>query len=448
MNIIKNKFKKSFKWNMFGSFFYESTKVLNQIFLLKVMSPNNYGLMAATFSFIYFTMYLSELGATQALPAFLSLFTKSKQNLNKYFFQFYLLPQIGIYSISSIIAYYFYKNSFLNTKNKFLLIIVPITILFEGVRSLLRQFLHNIFETKKTVFIETTLMSLFLILIWLPYIIKKNEISLIYIFLIFLCISIAGVISFIILVKNYYQKIPDKKNTIPNEIFFRIIKTRFFSYSTNIGKNFFSGNFLTPFFAATFGLEEAGLFNIANHIAESIKAITKAIIMFSGGGIFAQLKTSTIKIKRYAFKLISMSLNNIIYPVLIFIIINNQFLFRTNNNQISITTASMALLFFIITSMELFFMAYEQFYVVEEKVKKLFLFKLFEMLMFYIVISSKILINPILLLLGLLIIKIISFILLAINAYSNWKLKPIFKVNLFLVITSILISILFKFLFK
>jgi hypothetical protein len=444
MNRIKNKFKKSFRWNIFGSLFYESTKVLNQILLLKVMSPNSYGLMAATFSFIYFVMYLSELGGTQALPAFLKIFTKNKQNLKKYFIKFYLLPQIAIYSISMIIAFYYYKNSFLNTQNKFLLLIIPVTILFEGTRSLLRRFLHNVFETKRTVTLETITMSLFLILIWLPYIITKQEISLLYIFSVFLATSITGVIFFILITIDYCKKIPEKTDNPPQKIISRIIRARFFSYTTNVGKNFFSGNFLTPFFAATFGLQEAGLFNIANHLAESVKAITKSIIMFSGGGVFAQLKTSTIKVKKLAFKLISTNLNNIIFPVLIFITINNKFLFRINDNSAPISTTSMTLLFFIITSMELFFMAYEQFYVVEEKVEKLFLFKLFEMLMFYIVISSKILTNPILVLLSLLIIKILSFIILAVNAYTNWKLKPIFKVNTYLTGISFFISIAFK----
>lgn len=444
MNRIKSKFKKSFKWNIFGSFFYESTKVLNQVFLLKVMSPDNYGLMASTFAFIYFVMYLSEFGATQALPAFLNFFIQNKYTFKKYFVKLYFIPQIGIYSISSIIAFYFYKNSFLNTENKVLTLIIPITVLFEGIRSLLRRFLHNIFETKKTVVVETTLMSLFLILVWLPYLLSKNEISLVYIFATFLGISILGVAIFSILTQNYCRKIPNKKEAIPHNLVFRIIKTRFFSYSTNIGKNFFSGNFLTPFFAATFGLQEAGLFNIASHIAESVKAITKSITMFSGGGIFAQLKNSTIKIKKHAFKLISTNLNNIIFPVLIFIIVNNKFVFRLNNESTTTLTTSMTLLFFLITSMELFFMAYEQFYVVEEKVEKLFLFKVLEILMFHIVISSQVLTNPILILSGLLIIKILSFIILSINAYTNWKLKPIFKVNLKLITITLILSLLFR----
>ena len=105
----------------------------------------------------------------------------------------------------------------------------------------------------------------------------------------------------------------------------------------------------------------------------------------------------------------------------------------------------MTMLFFVITAIELFFMAYEQFYIVEEKVKKLFLFKLIEIIMFYGVISSKGFASPILILLGLLITKLINYAILATNAYANWKLKPTLKVNLNIIYASILLSLLFKF---
>lgn len=444
MNKIKTQFKKSFKWNTFGSIFYESTKVLNQIFLIRAMSPNNYGLMAATFSFIYFIMYLSEFGATQALPAFLNIFIQNQQNFKKYFLRSYFIPQIIIYSLAAIIASFFYNNSFLQTQSTILSFIIPISILFEGIRSLQRRFLHNVFATKKTVLVETILMTIFLIAIWLPHIITKQEISLNDLFSIFLITSITGVIFFTILMFNYYKEIPNESSSTPHKIISRIIKTRLLSYFTHISKNFFSGNFLTPFFAANFGLPEAGIFNIANHIAESVKAITKSIIIFTGGGVFAKLKLKSIKLKKLAFKLISTSLNNIIYPVLIFILINSKFIFNLNNNSITGSATSMTLLFFVITGIELFFMAYEQFYTVEEKVEKLFLFKIIEILLFYSVITSKMLSNPILILIGLLIIKIISYTILALNAYSQWKLKPVFTVKLNIIIITILVSLIFK----
>lgn len=450
MNKIKSQFKQSFKWNIFGSIFYEISKVLNHVFLLKNMTSSEYGLMAAIFSGIYFVIYLSELGITQALPAFLTIFIKNQTNFKKLFLKLYLLPQILIYSFAAIIAVFFYTKSFLSSPDSPFLLIIPLTIIFEGIRIFLRRFLHNIFISKKTIILETILMSLYLITIWVPYLFFNRSITLNSIFLPYLISSIVAVIFFVVFINNFYKKLSQSEALYPKSLLSRIIKTRWLSYSSNVSKTFFTGNFLTPFFAANFGLAEAGIFNMANHIAESIKAIAKATVIFSGGGFFAKLKSAPIQIKKQAFKLLSKNLNRIIYPVLIFIIINNKFVFRLKETNITSryvtsSTTVMALLFFVITAIEFFFMAYEQFYTVEEKVGKLFILKLMEMIMFYAVISSKIFYDPILILIGLLVVKLISFSILAINAYSIWKLKPYLNINKVIILTSILLSMVFYF---
>lgn len=443
MNKIKSQFKQSFKWNIFGSIFYESTKVLNHIFLIKSMPSDKYGLMAAIFSGIYFVIHLGELGITQSLPAFLSIFIKNQTNFKKLFIKLYLLPQIVIYAIASAIAIFFYTRSFLLSPDSPFLFIIPLTIIFEGIRIFLRRFLHNIFITKKTIILETLLMILYLGAVWIPYIFFNKPITLNSIFLPYLISSIVAVTFFIFFIINFYKKMPKQETSNPKNLLSRIIKTRWLSYSTNVSKTFFTGNFLTPFFAANFGLAEAGIFNLANHIAESIKAIAKSTVIFSGGGLFAKLKSAPIKIKKQAFKLLSKNLNKIIYPVLIFIIINNKFVFRLKEVTVTSSTTAMALLFFIITAMEFFFMAYEQFYTVEEKVGKLFIFKLIEITMFYTVISAKMFSDPVYILVGLLIVKLISFTMLAINAYANWKLKPCLKINWTILFISILVSTMF-----
>lgn len=445
MNKIKTQFKQSFKWNIFGSIFYEISKVLNHVFLLKNMPSDKYGLMAAIFSGIYFVIYLGDLGITQTLPAFLTIFIKNKTNFKKLFLKLYLLPQILIYSITAGIAVFFYTKSFLLSPNSPFLFIIPLTIIFEGMRIFLRRFLHNIFITKKTIILETTLMVLYLGTVWIPYIFFNKPITLNSIFLPYLASSVIAVIFFIFFIRNFYKKIPEQEASYPKNLLSRIIKARWLSYSTNVSKTFFTGNFLTPFFAANFGLAEAGIFNLANHVAESVKAIAKATVIFSGGGLFAKLKSAPIKIKKQAFKMLSKNLNKIIYPVLIFIIINNKFIFRLKETTITSSTTAMASLFFVITVTEFFFMAYEQFYTVEEKVGKLLIFKLMEIVMFYTVISAKIFSDPILILIGLVIVKLISFTILAINAYSNWKLKPCLKINGQILFTFILISTIFFF---
>ena len=104
----------------------------------------------------------------------------------------------------------------------------------------------------------------------------------------------------------------------------------------------------------------------------------------------------------------------------------------------------MFLLFLLISLTELFFILYEQFYIIEEAVSKLFFFKLLELAMLYGVIKSPLAISPILILLGLIVVRFVSFLIIASNAFYTWKIKPFFKTTYTLFITSIIISITFS----
>jgi hypothetical protein len=114
-------------------------------------------------------------------------------------------------------------------------------------------------------------------------------------------------------------------------------------------------------------------------------------------------------------------------------------------DKLSNSIVTLTGLFFLITCLEYFFTAYEQFFVIEEKTEKLLLLKLFEFLMFYIVINfngSSILT----ILSGLLITKLISFMATSVSAFYLWRLKPSFKISLKIILFCIFLSVLISFL--
>ena len=82
---LGKKFSKSFKWSIFGTFFYEGLKLFHQFLLFKLLTSTNYGLIGTIFSIIYLTVYLSDLGWTNSITPFLDLFISSKQNFKKVF---------------------------------------------------------------------------------------------------------------------------------------------------------------------------------------------------------------------------------------------------------------------------------------------------------------------------------------------------------------------------
>ncbi|MBU4269865.1 hypothetical protein L6269_00250 [Candidatus Dependentiae bacterium] len=418
----------------------------NQILLIKTLSTQDYGLMASIFSIIYLTIYISEFGISQSVPVFINLFLKNKFNFKKLLYKIYLLPQVIIFIIAGLVTTLFYKNSiFINTNSPYLLLI-PVIILFEGIRIFLRRFLHTIFLSKQVVIVESILMILFLSSIWAPYFFFNQIITLNLIFISFLINSILALICFMVFIKNYQSTLPNIQENLDKKILHKIFKSRFLNYFINLDKNFFTGNFLTPFFASNFGMLEAGIFNLANHIAESIKAITKSTVIFSGGSLFAKLKSKSLRVKRTIFKLICENINKIIYPIVIFIVINNKLFFgSTAIDKLSNSIITLTGLFFLITCLEYFFTAYEQFFVIEEKTEKLLLLKLFEFLMFYIVINFNGA-SILTILLGLLITKLISFAATSLTAFYIWQLKPSFKISLKSMLFYFFLSLLIRFL--
>jgi hypothetical protein len=230
----------------------------------------------------------------------------------------------------------------------------------------------------------------------------------------------------------------------------RVFKARIFSYSAvQVTKNLFTGNFLTPFFATLFGLEQAGLFTLANHIADAVKSIIKVTILFSGNALLAQIKTASLNIKREAFALLGQKLNTVIYPIVIFLIINYKPLLRFKMaTNITGTTLLLTLIFLIITFMEYFFLIYEQFYIVEEQAHRLLIFKLLELSLFYFFVTFHSLPTPATALLGLLAIRVLTFTIIAANAYLIWKIKPNFKIKPKYLLIYLGFSLLFYLLFS
>jgi len=302
-NTTIKEFSSSFRWNIFGSASYESLKILHQIFLLKTMATPLYGLMGSIFSIIYLSVYVAEFGLGYSLPPFLETFIKNKKNFKNIFLKKYFLPQFILIFLGAAIATTLYSKSFMYNEHSPFMFLIPAIIVTESIRIFFRRFLHTNFISRPTVIIETIIMLIYFTFIWTAHLVFGVQMQQNLIFIPYLIDSLVGTTIFVCMIKKFYKTLPDEPQTIPPNFWKRVFKTRFYNHSIHVSKQFFTGNFLTPFFATSFGLIEAGIFNLANHIAESIKNMMKVTIFFSGAGLLAKLKTTTLKVKQNAFKL-------------------------------------------------------------------------------------------------------------------------------------------------
>ena len=260
--------------------------------------------------------------------------------------------------------------------------------------------------------------------------------------------STSAVIIFAFLIRRYYKTLPNSpEHKLPPSLAKRLMTTRLFNYLLRVSKNMFTQNLLTPLFAVKFGLTSAGLFYFASIVISSIQSVVKAVIGYSGNSLLANIKQSPQSVKKEAFNVLSQKLIKLVAPILLFLIINHRGIIKLSyRHDATSYTISLSLLYLIISFTEFFFILYEQFYIIEEAANKLFFFKLFEFAIFYGLITSSIVSNPIITLVGLIVLRLISFFIIAFNAYYLWKIKPNLTTNISYLIICIIISVLVSFL--
>ena len=313
-----------------------------------------------------------------------------------------------------------------NLQLKPFIIIIPLIIVLETIRSFLRMFLHTIFYAKHAVIAELIIFFTYTAVIWLPHLVLNQPITLNSIFIPHLLDSVITVVLFLGFAYRYYQTLPTTPQTEPLSptLTKRIIVTRLFNYLLRVTRNMFTSNFLTPMFAIKFGLKSAGFFYFASVLANATQAIVKSAIGYSGNALMANLKDSPQQVKKEAFALLSQRLVAILAPIIILIACNYRGIIRLSaTDSTTQYTLALSLLFLLISFTEFFFILYEQFYVIEEAANKLFFFKILELAAFYSVISSDAITNPVNTLLSIITIRLISLTCIAINAWILWKIS-------------------------
>ncbi len=437
---IQKQFHRNLRWALTGSIFYELLKFIHCILLFKLLPTATYGIIGSIFSLSYLTTYLVDLGATNSIPPFLHLAMQSKQNFKQFLITYSLLPHLPFIIIGALTTALFATQRFSQTPFWWIIFLL---ILFEATRSFLRLLLYTTFHAKRIVITELSLFIIYLASIWIPYFTFHPHLSPNHIFIPHVIDSIACVTIFIIFIRRYYKTLPrDTMSHFPPSFAKRLISTRLFNYLLRIGRNIFTSNFLTPLFALKFDLGSAGIFYLVSMGISAIQAIVKASINYSGNALLANIKESGQLAKKEAFSVLSQKLIIVIAPVII-LVVGNITTIAHLGMQYNITMygLSLALLYLLISFSEFFFILYEQFYIIEESAQKLCFFKLLEFVIFYGLITSSTITSPIATLIGLIIIRIISFFIIATNAFYLWKVKLNFKTNYWYLLIWIIISL-------
>lgn len=450
---VYNRFRRGFLWALGGSITYEALKLVHLFFLFRLLEPSLYGTMGTILGSIYFTMYVADAGVANSLLPFLHLCLKSRQHCKRFLLRYCLLPHFPfIVLCSTVLIFVISARVNLSTLPFVGFFIFGITIL-ETMRTFARMFLYATFQARLTVTVEVSFFAFYVLALWIPYIVSSHLITLPYMFAIHALDSLLVSCFFFYLLRQFYYTLPEmpsayladsqalilrnepSKASVSMDLFpatlpRRLVITRFFNYVLRLSRSFFSSNFLTPLFAVRFGLQSAGIFYFASMVASALYSVVKTSVGYSGSALLAHVKESSLAAKKLVFNELFNKLLYLVIPMATFIIINYHLIVQQNaQHSIAKTTVAFCLLFFFIQFTEFFFMIYEQFYILEEASGKLFLFKAFEMVMFFGFIVTANVASPLITLFGLVMLRLISLFIIAMNAFYLWRIYPVITIR-------------------
>lgn len=443
-----DQFHHGFTWNLWGSTLFESLKIAHNLLLIKLLDGSVYGLVGMIFATIYLASRLADFGSAYTLAPFFYFFIKSKQAFKTIFLRKYLAPVIPLTLLIAGAATYWLYIHCASITGMPSLLIVPFLVFTETIRCVFRQFLHIAFKSKPTILIELFIFIGYLAVVWGAYIYTGGMLTSNLIFVPYCADSLIALVFFIISIWQLYKTLPDAQAPIPQNLFTRMIKTRLFNYLLHLNRQLFTSNIVTPLFAVKFGLKQAGLFYFASTISRSLHDTIKSTVGHPGNALLATLKENGSKEeKKSAFETLSTKLVLIIVPIIIFLFLNYQKLLQISLiNQPTGMIVTFSIMYLLITFSELFFILYEQFYILEEAASSLFIFKFIEIIFFYVFVVKQETQSPTATLLTILTIRCISFLIVSLNAYHRWSIQPSFKITFKYLSRSIGISLLVSFL--
>jgi len=447
MTELYKRFSASVVWNSLESILYQALFLGHQLLLFKVTDHATYGLIGTVFSITYLLVTITNFGFDVSISPFFTIATQNKQNFKNFFFM-QLIPECCILAIIFILI--MCKHLFFtpwltlphSIDNMFFLLI-GFLIFFEGAKKTLRMILQLAWLNHQTAVVEIATIITYIGLVWTGYLMGHT----INLYLVFIPMIIVSALSSLILfafVYMYYQQLPDATSastTLPLQ--WRILHSRFFNFLNQISHMVFSSNFLVPFFALFFGLGQAGFLKLMATIAHAISTIVQKIFGISSNIILSHLKHSSTQTKQDAFLMITNRLNQVLYGIIIFFIINYKTIMRASEIDNNGITWTIAYLFLIISLSENFFIAYEKFFITHEKSDYLCLFNLIVMsLLFYIMIHSHHF-SAATLLFIIIAVRIVAFSTLSIFSFYQWRIRPSLGMQPTYLIGSLVISVLF-----
>lgn len=448
---LRTRLTRSMAWNTLEAVFYQGLLLAHQLLLFQCVGRSEYGLIGALFSFTYLVVTLINFGFDISLAPFFKTATKNKHNFKAIFFV-QLIPEYFLIATIFIIAmifkpYFPHDWAARYQLTNALIIGLMLLALFESTKKTFRAILHHAFLNHKTAFVEIATIVCYTAMVWGCYC-MGSPLSLPVIFVPMIITSGFCCLALGWHTAQLYRRLPDPLShgtdeRLPMAFQLRILKNRFFNFLNQASHMIFSSNFLVPFFALQFGLQQASILKLVSTIVYCITIILQKVFGISSASMLSHIKESSLDNKRATFAIISNRLNQTLMAIAIFFILNFNTVISWSAAISNRQTWHLLYLFFIISFSENLFIAYEKFYITEEKADYLFIFNLIVMCLMGSMLYHAHSVAPLALLIAIIAIRILAFLGLSALSFYHWQLRPSYTVNPWLAAGSVAFSSLF-----
>ncbi|MCL5875873.1 MAG: hypothetical protein M1114_05365 [Candidatus Dependentiae bacterium] len=422
MRNLYNNFIRGIGINLIEWIVYYILFIIHQIALFKSVDISLFGQQGVLFALLYTTIGLSTLGLDICLAPFFSYAQQSKKAWHA-IITLQILIQLVIIGIGACIALRFYSAP----HTLFLNILFVASSMVEGLRKLIKIILHLSFKHFLRIGLELGTLIIYMTLVWVPYLVYKVPLSLYSLMLPFLAAAGMTCIISTFFIYSYYRTLPSITTELPHSLFYRIILMRCNTSLYSIGHQIFSGNILLPYIALHVGFATAGIWSIIQTITQMITNLMHKIGGFTSQALLSQVKGESVIVKQQAFSTITNILNQIIYAIIAVLgiaIYQGSSLHTTYQ----ITWLLPTIMYISITIIEQWVLAYEKFYLNEERSGMLVAINAALIASSFFLIRASLSITTFLAF--LLIIRIVGFIVLMILSYRIWRIKPAWGINM------------------
>ncbi len=446
---VVDAFNTKARWNLFGSIIYEGLRIGHSAIIAMLFAPEIFGLVGSLFASTYLGVRLSDAGATNALLPFFGYLEQSRQTFKSFFLKRLFLSLFITAPLGAGAASIFLYRSQLQDLAS-CAVILPLLMFSETLRSFLRQFLHLSGQSKQTLIIDHFTFCLYVAACWPTIFFIPSSRTPLFIFSLFLIDSLIGLSCFLVLTNRYAKTLPDQapESLTTQPTWYMLTTSRLYAWLMRACKELLSSNALTPLFAATVGLKQAGLFYFAATLAMAIHAVMRSVIGYAGASLFISARKAALPTHE-AFALVSRKLTSIL------LVLAGFFAFTYHDIlKLAVVTAASSLitiffvLYFAIVIIEFSLFLYELQYQIEQAGAEALLWRLLELLLVYVAARGLVVLNPVSTLVCILMAKVGTLIALALTGYRRWGIVPSLRMPLRRMINLVIVSFCLAIAFK